>query len=219
MKQLVVLFITVFAFAATVNAQVININGVDQILDPKEAEEVPDILKGIQYKKYLTKDYKPAYVDDFKVRAFLRYNIYEDQMEFVKDENVYYLKKEEGRIVRFADKTKYMVYGLDGDPQFFLVHQEGKNLLLAKQIVKYVEAREPNSGYDRGTPPDYKRRRDELYIAFNGKDITLVPRKKKAFYALFGDNSDAVKSFMKKNKLGYKSVDDLKKVVEYINTL
>lgn len=219
MKRLVVLFITVFAYAATVNAQVININGVEQILDPKEAEDVPEILQGIQYKKYLSKDYKPAFVDDFKVRAFLRYNIHEDQMEFIKDENVFYLKKEIGRTVRFADKTKYMIFDLEGEPQFFLVHQEGNNLLLAKQIVKYVEAREPNSGYDRGTPPDYKRRRDEIYIAFNGKEITRVPRKKKAFYALFDDRADNVKSYMKKNKLGYKNVQDLKKVVEYINTL
>lgn len=219
MKRLVALLIAVFAFASTVNAQVININGVDQILDPKEAEDVPADLKGIQYKKYLTKDYKPAFVDDFKVRAFLRYNIHDDQMEFVKDENVYYLKKDIGRQIRFADKTKYMVFGLKGEPQFFLVHQEGKHLLLAKQIVKFVEAREPNSGYDRGTPPDYKRRRDEIYIAFNGKSVIPVPRKKKTFFAIFGDKESEIKSFMKKNKLGYKKVEDLKKVIEHLNSL
>ena len=219
MKKLVVLFIAVFAFASTTNAQVININGVDQILDPKSADDVPADLEGIQYKKYLTQDYKPAFVDDFKVRAFLRYNIHEDQMEFVKDESVYYLKKEVGRKVRFADNTKYAVYDLEGEPHFFLVHQEGKNLLLAKQIVKFVEAREPNSGYDRGTPPDYKRRKDELYIALDGSNLQLVPRKKKTFYSFFGSNESAVKTYMKKNKLGYKKVEDLKKVVEYLNTL
>ena len=58
-------------------------------VSPKEAEEVPADLQAIQYKKYLSQDYKPAYVDDFKQRAFLRYNIHEDQMEFVKDDKNY----------------------------------------------------------------------------------------------------------------------------------
>ena len=219
MKRLLVLLITVFSFAATVNAQVININGIDQILDPKEADDVSDDLKGIEYKKYLTKEYKAEFVDDFKVRAFLRYNIYEDQMEFVKDNNVYYLKKDIGRKIKFADKTTYLVYGLEGKPQFFLVHQEGKNMLLAKQVVRYVEAREPNSGYDRGTPADYRRRKDEIFIAFEGKGLVEVPRKKKTFYKIFGDHEAKIKSYMKENRLGYKNVDDLKQVVAYYNTL
>lgn len=219
MKQILVLLTAFFAFSLSVDAQMIRVNGYEQILSPKEAEEVPADLQAIQYKKYLSQDYKPAYVDDFKQRAFLRYNIHEDQMEFVKDDKIYYLKKEVGRKVRFADNTKYLVYGLDGEPQFFLVHSEGKNMLLAKQVVRYVEAREPNSGYDSGTPADYKRRKDELYLAVEGKDLVAIPRKKKPFFKIFGDDASAIKDYMKKNKLGYKKVSDLKNIVAFYNTL
>ena len=219
MKQIIVLLVAVFAFSLTADAQIVRVNGMEQILSPKEADEVPVDLKGIQYKKYISKDYKPAYVDDFKERAFLRYNIYEDQMEFVKDDNIYYLKKDIGRKVHFADNTNYLVFGLEGEPQFFLVHEEGKSMLLAKQIVRYVEAREPNSGYDRGTPADYKRRKDELYLAIEGKNLVKIPRKKKAFFAIFGSNASKIKDYAKKNRLGYKSASDLKKIVAYFNTL
>jgi hypothetical protein len=219
MKQIVVLLVAVFAFSFTTDAQLVRVNGYEQILNPKESEEIPPSLQGIQYKKYLSKDYKPAYVDDIKQRAFLRYNIYEDQMEFVKDDNIYYLQKDIGRKVRFSDNTTYLVYDLEGEPQFFLVHQEGKNMLLAKQVVRFVEAREPNSGYDRGTPPDYKRRKDELYIAIEGKDLAEVPRKKKDFFKIFGDQGTVIKEYMKKNKLGHKRVEDLKKIMTYYNTL
>ena len=68
-------------------------------------------------------------------------------------------------------------------------------------------------------PADYKRRKDELYIAFDDSGIVEVPSKKKEFYNIFGSNSSAVKSHMKKNKLSHKKVDDLKKVVQFLNGL
>lgn len=220
MKRLLFTFAAIVAFSLTTDAQLVRVNGYETILSPKKAEDIPVDLQGIQYKKYLSKDYKPAYVDDYKDKAFLRYNIHDDQMEFIKDNKIFYLKKDVGRVVRFTDKAKYQVYEIDGELQFFLVHTtEGKNMLLAKQIVKYVEAREPNSGYDRGKPADYNRRKDELYFAFGDQEIVKVPRKKKEFFKLFGDKSSEVKGYIKENKLSYKKVKDLKKIVEYLNTL
>jgi len=213
------LLLFVFSLSYTTHAQMVRVNGYEQILSPKSAEDIPEDLKKIQFKKYLFQDYKPAYVDDFKERAFLRYNIHEDQMEFVKDDNIYYLKKETGRRVRFADNTTYEVYGLNGKPQFFLVHVGGKNSLLARQIVRFIKAREATSGYDTGKPADYKRRKDELYMILDDKGVVKVPTKKKDFYKAFGANSASVKSYMKKNKLGYKKEKDLKKIVQYLNTL
>lgn len=218
MKRFLV-FLLVFSFSYSINAQMVRVNGYEQILSPKAAEDIPEDLKKIQYKKYLFQDYKPAYVDDFKERAFLRYNIFEDQMEFVKDDNIYYLKKETGRKIRFSDNTTYEVYGLNGKPQFFLVHVEGKNSLLSRQIVRFIEAREATSGYDTGKPADFKRRKDELYMILSDKGLVKVPTKKKEFYKIFGANSAAVKSHMKKNKLGYKKAKDLIKVVQFLNNL
>ena len=219
MRQILTLLIAVFAISFTTDAQQIRVNGFEQILNPTGKASVPAELKAIEHKKYVSKDYKPAYVDDFQQRAFLRYNIYEDQMEFVKDNNIYYLQKDLDRVVKFSDNTKYTVKELDGDAQFFLVHQDGKNMLLAKQTVRFVEAQEAETGYDARKPADYKRRKDELFLARNGKELELIPRKKKTFYGIFGDKSSDIKSFVKKNKLGYKKAKDLKKIIAYYNTL
>ena len=140
-------------------------------------------------------------------------------MENVKDDNIYYLKKDIGRLVRFSDNTKYTVKELNGDAQFFLVHQDGKNILLAKQTVRFIEAKEPETGYDARKPADYKRRKDELYLAKEGKELVSIPRKKKVFYGIFGDKASDIKSYVKKNKLGYKKAKDLKKIIAYYNTL
>lgn len=215
MRQFLFLFLA-FLINYSVYSQVININGMPTVLTT--TDDVPDDLKAIQYKKYAFKDYKACYVDDNKERAFLRYNIFDDQMEFVKDGNIYYLVKDEGRYVRFADNTNYKVYNLNGEKGFFLVHSDGKNALVAKQGVRFVEAKKAQSGYEADKPADYKRRKDVLYFDLEGKGLVKVPTKKKEFFSVFGSNSTEVKSFMKKNKVGYKKEKDLKKILNFLNS-
>jgi hypothetical protein len=180
------------------------------------------ILKGsleMEQKKYLVYAYEIASVDDYDTKAYVRYNIYEDQMEFVKDKSIYYLTKEVGRKVHFKESGfSYKVFELKGEMGFFKVYLEGKTSLVAKQTVKYVDAKVAKSGYDRAKPADYKRKKDELYISFN-KALVKVPSKKKDFYPLFGSNAEAMKTYMKKNKLSHKKINDLKKIVTHSNTL
>lgn len=219
MKRIVFLFTAVLAFSLSTDAQLIRVNGYETILNPTKAEEVPENLRAIQYKKYLSQDYKPALVDDFKEKAYLRYNLFKDEMEFVKDENIYYLKKDVGRTVTFSDGTVYKVYGQKGKPHFFKVLSEGKNSLLSRQSVRFIEAKEATSGYDVAKPADYKRRKDVLFITIDGQNLVEVPGKKKSFYGIFGSKASDVKTYIKKNKLNYKKANDLKQVVRFLNGL
>lgn len=203
--------------SVTTYSQVMQVNGLPTVLTT--TGEVPDDLKAIQHKKYLSQDYKPSYVDDMKERAFLRYNIYDDQMEFIKDGTIYYLAKDVGRKVRFADNTTYQVYDFNGKQSFFLIHEEGKNSLIAKLSIRFVEAKKAGSGYEADKPADYKRRKDELYFVLKNKGIIKVPSKKKDFFNLFDSESSRIKDYMKKNKLSYKKSQDLKKLVAYLNTI
>jgi hypothetical protein len=174
----------------------------------------------LEHKKYLRYAYELASVDNYDTKAYIRYNIFYDEFEFVKDESIYYLAKEAGRKIHFviSDET-YKAYELNGDINFFKVHTEGKTTLLAKHAIKYVNAKVAKSGYDKARKADYKRKKDELYITFNTKDLVKIPSKKKEFYAIFGDKSLEIKKFMKENKLGRKKINDLKKIVDYHSTL
>ena len=111
----------------------------------------------------------------------------------------------------------YKVYDFKGELHFLKVHLDGENSLLAKQRVRYIEAKVAKSGYDRARPANYKRLKDELYLILDNKLIKLSKKGKKDFYKLFGSKATVVKEYMKKNKLGYKSIEDLKKVLQYLN--
>jgi hypothetical protein len=176
--------------------------------------------KKILLKQYLTPAYNPALIDDFTTTAYLRYNLYNDQMEFVKNENIYYLKKEKGRRVRFTTmNTVYKVYELYGDLEFFMVQVEGKNSLLVKQEARFIEPRKANSTYAQDKKADFKRRKDVYYLALENGRMVKLSTKKKNFPSAFKGKEKKIKEFMKKNKLNPKKLKDMETVVTYFNTL
>lgn len=174
----------------------------------------------LRKKKYLTFSYELALVDEYDTKSRVRYNIYEDQIEFIKDNSIYYLVKEVGRRIYFIEsKDLYKVFTLDDEPRFFKVHVDGKHSLLAKQRVRYIEPRKALSGYDRAKPANYRRMKDELYIALDNRNLMKLPRDKKEFLEVFGNKSKLMKGFIKQNKLNYRKVEDLKKIIQYFNIL
>jgi len=211
-------YVMAILISTTSLAQTMNINGVPTVLTTK-SKDIPDDLKKIQHKKYAFQDYKPCIIDNNKETAFLRYNIFDDEMEFIKDNKIYYLKKDAGRTIKFKNYTTYKVFEYNGDPTYFIVHSEGKNSLLAKQVVRFVEAKEGQTQYDVSKPSDYKRKSDVLYFDLDGVGIVEVPSRKKDFYSLFSSNSNSVKNHMKKNKLNHKKVEDLKLILNYLNSM
>ena len=219
-----VLLITVTSFStyAQISSQGAGRGGganYDVFLTNREAEENEEFKK-IAHKMYLTTAYLPAKVDNINETFYLRYNMYRDQMEFTKGEEIVYLKKEVGRKVTFTGlNTQYIVLDMNGKLNYFVLHNDGKNSLLSKLRVKYQEEQPARSTYQQGKSADFKRRKNELYIAFNNVDPIKIPTKKSAFYNVFGSKSSQIKNYMKKNKLSSKKLEDIKKIVKHFNTL
>ena len=172
-------------------------------------------------KQYLTTAYLTAKVDHYSATAQLRYNLFNDQMEFSKDGLIYYLKKEEGRIVNFINlDAKYKVYDVNGSLQFLKVEAQGEYSLLVKQSKKFLEPknRRSNSAYQTHLKASFKRNKDDFYIQLGNGNIVEVPSQRSEFFALFGEDAAVVKSYMKKHKLGTRKAEDLKKVITLLNS-
>lgn len=209
-----------FNDAIFAQASVIDLSPIYRDLEKQRQFYSEDQWKNLIQKKYLTIGYSPCFVDDYKTLGYLKYNIADDQMEFLKNDQTLYLRKELGKKIRFTNlKSTYKVYELDGKLEYFLVQKEAKNSLLVKQVVKFIKPKEKKTGYDGYKPANFLRVKDKYYLALDNKKLVQIPRKKKKFHAIFGDKSSNVQAYMKENKLGYKSLSDLEKVIEYYNTL
>lgn len=205
--------------AAFANATVIDLSQKYKDLNLRKRFYSDDQWKTLIQKKYLNTGYSASYVDNFKTVGYFRYNLADDQMEFLRNNKTYFLKKELGRKIKFtSSNTTYKVFELNGRLDYFLVISEGKNSLLIKQNVKYIKPKKSQNGYDGYRPANFLRIKDRYYIA-NGNKVIELPRNKKSFYNTFGKVSKKIQSYATNNKLTHKSLGDLKKIVAYYNTL
>ena len=241
MKQITFIrlaLLSLFFCSNLIEAQVVRLpNGLvrvdDRVLRPRVWEDKitlsnfnrasndisSEVGSTITHKKYLNRDYKKAIIDE-KKGAYLRYNIYLDEMEFFRDEKLYYLKKETGKRVRFTNLgTVYQIYNINGGKQFFKISEEinGKALLMM-QSIQYIKFK-PAQGYAKAQEADFRRLKDRYYYSFDGENAVKIPKGKKAFYEIMGSKASEIKSYMKKNKLSYKNVEDLKRILTYYESI
>ena len=223
-KTILVLFITLGAFGQSISTgsgntynNLFMTPGTPSFVQ-KNKENLKEFKK-ISHKMYLSNNYLTSKIDKMKGTVPMKYNIYKDEMEFSKNGQILFLNKHEGRKVFFTDLNKtYTIFNYNGKLRYFVVHNDGKNKLLSREIIKYVKAKPAQSSYVSSKPADFKRKDDAFYLISNNS-IVKISTKKKSFYLLFGSNSAKIKKFVKSNKLNIKKTEDLKKIIMYSNTI
>jgi len=222
MKNIFLLLSTLLLlFSTNLCSQVGGIGGSDyeMVFVPGAKEDTSEFFKKIAPKMYASVDYLAAMVGGINEPFFLRYNIYRDEMEFLKNGQTLYLRKNEKRGIIFSkSQENFRLFKLNNKLRYFMVHNIGDNLLLSRKLVEYQEAKLAASSYQKDKPADFKRKEDQIYIRFN-QTLVEVPRRKKKFNAIFGSQSSAIKKYVKSNKLNIKNIEDLKTIVQYYTKL
>ena len=183
----------------------------------KDANKVR--YSAIKHKMYISNDYKDAKVDNIPEVFKLRYNMFKDEMEFIKNNETYYLKKGDGRIVDFINRdTKFIILKEDKDLGYYRILTDGEIQLLVKQSVDFKDAVPAKSSYQPAKKADFVRNDDVYHIRYsNNGRMVEVPSKKRKFIEIFESMYSDVKSYIKKNKLDVREEEDLKNIVSYFN--
>ena len=180
---------------------------------------------------YSSIDGSPYLVDDFldskiyfsKDSVFeikLRYNIYDNTMEFKHNKVVFSFTNPEiiykidlsGNIfIYYHDKNK------NKNSSYFQALVEGNCYLLAKKRVKY-EREGKGDGIVDAKPACFVSLKDEYFLS--AKDNSLVRIKnKKTIIKTLSDKKNEISKFIKKEKISHKNIDDLIKLVKFYNSL
>lgn len=152
----------------------------------------------------------------------LRYNIYNDDLEFKTPEDVVQALSTPDIVEKAVFGKTHLVYSpylLSGKNKkgFFVVLEEGKLSLYAKPGILFREATAAGA-YKEPEPPKFVKKSDEYYLRFGSKQAEIIGSKKDLI-AAFPDNRDKVKSFMSKNKIKTNKPETLKELVKYYNSL
>jgi len=160
---------------------------------------------------------KTEYVD-----VPLRYNIYNDQIEFKTGDNrVQALAVPESiEKIEFGNyKMVYIPYSISKKVRrgFFVTLAEGKASLYEKPRVTFKEATEAGA-YKEAEPAKFVRNTDEYYIRVGENQAKLVGNKNDLL-EVFPDHQKQLETFIKKNKIKPNKPESLKELVKYYNSL
>ena len=152
----------------------------------------------------------------------LRYNIFNDQIEFRSNDGQAY----EIAVPEVIEKVDFGDYQMEFLPYlsskklkrgYFNVLEKGHSSLYSKPKVLFEEAKNPGA-YQDAQPAKFTRRPDEYYIKV-GMDAAKPVFKSKDIETIFPDHQKEVISFLKKNKLKHNNPDHLRELVQFYNSL
>ena len=152
----------------------------------------------------------------------LRYNIYNDQLEFKTTQNeVQALATPEiVETVEFGDfKMIYIPYSNSKKIKrgFFIVEVEGIASLYSKKVIMFKEAEEPGA-YKVAEPAKFVNKSDSYYIRVGSAEAKKVGSKKEVV-EIFPDHNNEISIFIKKSKVKTNKPEKLKELVRYYNSL
>lgn len=152
----------------------------------------------------------------------LRYNIYNDNMEFqTPDEQIMAIATPE--IIEKAAFGEYTFsnipykYGNRIKRGFFVPLAEGTVSVYSKYEIKYIEAKEA-AAYKDPEPAKFVKYPNLYYLRYK-EEAAVKVESKKDLQDFFPDHQKKVESFIRQNKVKPSKEDRLLKLVEYYNSL
>lgn len=183
--------------------------------------EVP--IEGTPYINEIYKKGETLINGKTKTAALMRYNALNEAVEILdpNQNKPRKLLRRKNIAASFDGKTYVVQDYKDGDrvkSGYFNVLNKGKSALLYRPKKEFVQAENPDNGYDVYEPPHY-RDVSEYYIKNGDKPAELVKLRKKTILKAIDVNTSLIKPFIKKHKLDLKKVDDLIQLIDYCNSL
>lgn len=182
--------------------------------------------RNIKGSPYLENDFTNGTVytvqKDKYVDVPMRYNIYNDEIEF-KNTNgevqAIATPEEIEKVVIGKYQLFYIPYIVSKKEKhgFFELVEGGNASLFIKPSVTFKNAEAP-SAYKEAVPAQFVRKVDEYFIRV-GKEPASLATNKKDLIESFPEHKDEIKAFIKKHKTRTNNVDSLSELVKYYNTL
>jgi len=223
MKKIVII-LTLLFFTSNLSAQVI------EILDDMHFYQVMNSDKVIvsEYDKiegtpYFNKDYIDCIVyfrNDSVYKIALRYNIFDNRMEYKYKDLVYSIANPRDIYkIEMGDKTFIYYYSKENlnFEGYYQLLVNGKALLLVKMKVSYREKEKPK-GIEESKPERFVRGQNKYYVVISGQEPKWL-KNKKSIPEIFGEQSDKMLAYVKKQKISFKNEKDLIRLVEYYNSI
>ncbi|UWX59499.1 hypothetical protein N0B40_13900 [Chryseobacterium oranimense] len=172
-------------------------------------------VNGDNFEKVTIKDYSKNVQD-------LRYNAYQDEMEFKMGEELYNANKTEGLKIHFpALKKTYesLTYSYEGKTRtgyLVILVDNPKFSLYKREKMELMGGTKSNNGFTKDANDYYEKDKD-LYLIAKDKKFSKFPKNTADAAAIFSVDKKDLDNFVKSNKINFNKEPDMIKLVEFIN--
>jgi hypothetical protein len=219
----------VYAAHAQVNLQSANI---DAIMMNQGASKIFRNSKGqsadIQGTPYLQKMFGLAKVENVTQKYYMRYNVYEDEFEFITPKNDTLILdkiKDFSRITFTGTNKKYVLVdytnrgGKYTKGYLIDLYTNGSYNLFLKENISFHSGKIAKTSLEKDMPARYSKSDNTYYFKNKDNGIIEFPETKKQLTKLFPDKKDAIESFIRENKIEFDVESDRIKIINFLTTL
>jgi hypothetical protein len=226
-KALIILTLLVSAFSSYGQARIKAIqNGANTELYFNRTVMAPTYDEVIG-SPYLYEDFIPAKVNDIPSTHFIRFNVYDNSIEYKGDDNVIYALEK---------SYDYSIELLDGSNKIFVTHSylddkkgEQKTFfekiynndnfgLYLKEMIDYTPVKLAKTSFEPNRPAKFSKRKGAYYfqdLKTGSKELLKLAKKEKQFLKQFDTHSDALKKLIKKEKLNIGDKNHLIRILDF----
>ncbi|MDQ0478228.1 hypothetical protein [Chryseobacterium sp. MDT2-18] len=169
------------------------------------------------------KDFQQVIIQGYSSKIQnLRYNGYEDEMEFEDGGQTYYANKEDGLKIEFKDlKKTYQIlnYSFDSKTRFgylVLLLENPKYSFYKREKIELLKGEKSPNAYSKDAN-DYYAKEKDLYLVKKGYEFFKFPKNSKEFIARFRADKGEFEKFLKINKLSFSKEDDMIKMIGFLD--
>jgi hypothetical protein len=211
-------------------AQNKGVNNKYEVLDPNHAGKIfrnpiqkAEKPSGSPYKLNTFTQAKVANVDQ---KAFMRYNIFKDEFEFLnaKKDTLILDKLEDFNTISFNDiGNKYELLNYSNSKNNSIygylipIYEKDGFTLYKKENINFYEGKVAKTTLERSMPSKFVQSENTYFFKNKQQFTTELPSSKKNLNKLFPDKKEAIDTYFKENKLGFKDENDLKKILDLIS--
>ncbi len=228
MKKVILSSFAIFIFSTlSTNAQVsLQASGSGSMNQLSFSKRSNFVNKNIVGSQFINDKFGSAYVNNGSTPFQLRFNVYNNIMEYNKDGEILNLTKEQNTVIEFtgASTTKYKLISYTDKRQneekdYMRVVYEGKKIsFLTLEKIDLKAATKASNSYEADKEAEYIRAKDERYITLNNV-TTEAPSKVKELVKLIPSKEKEIKDFVKTNKTNFDRDTDLKKLGMYLDSI
>lgn len=168
---------------------------------------------------YYTSDFVKGtvYLETGNYASFpFRYDIFRDEIEFLKEGKVFWLIKKDVKSVLYGSEKLIVAHAISDTSRigYFFLKDTGRYNLLVKKSISYYPL-VPPKGYSETVPACFQSEADEYYLQ-QGKMPAQQIKNMKDLSIIFNGNQ-SVLNFIKREKIKIGKFEDLRKLVYFLN--